>query len=243
MSISPIKINAWSQGLYEVSATKKECLGALRETEDGRKFRYAKAGDTLIVGGATYSAAATSNHVNQIQSSGAANSAGDMTVAVYVGDTAVTANQYDDGYLVVYQAGSGTAGYYYPIASHTVSAAGNEIVYVTLKEPLAKATYTDDYFSLFANPWSGIGNVTAIAVSWSGQAMAAATSGQYLWVQTGGFGVAFGGDTSAVGTVVCPSDDTYALETAAGYTGPFVGHVYSTAFASGYFTPVLLKYD
>jgi len=59
MSISPIKINAWSQGLYEVSATKKECLGALRETEDGRKFRYAKSGATLIVGGATYSAAAT----------------------------------------------------------------------------------------------------------------------------------------------------------------------------------------
>lgn len=243
MSISPIKINAWSQGLYEVSATKKECLGALRETEDGRKFRYAKAGDTLIVGGATYSAAATSNHVNQIQSSGAANAAGAIQVTVYVKGTAVTANQYDDGYLVVYRAGSGTAGYYYPIASHSTTATGSETITVTLKEPLVKATYTNDYFSLFANPWSGVGNVTDIAVSWSGQAMAAATSGQYLWVQTGGFGVAFGGDTSAVGMVVCPSDTTYALETAAGYTGPFVGHVYSTAFDSGYFTPVLLKYD
>jgi len=129
-----------------------------------------------------------------------------MTVAVYVGGTAVTANQYDDGYLVVYRAGSGTAGYYYPIASHSTTATGSETITVTLKEPLVKATYTNDYFSLFANPWSGIGNVTDIAVSWSGQAMAAATSGQYLWVQTGGFGVAFGGDTSAVGTVVCPSE-------------------------------------
>jgi len=243
MAINPIKINAWSQGLYEVSDTKKECLGALRETEDGRKFRYAMAGATLIPGGATYSPAATANHINQIQSSGAANEAGSTVVTVYVGATAVTANQYDDGYLVVYRAGSGTAGYYYPIASHSTTATGSTTITVVLKEPLVVKTYTNDYLSLYANPWSGIGNVTDIAVSWSGQAMTAATSGQYLWVQTGGFGVAFGGDTSAVGMVVCPSDTTYALETAAGYTGPFVGHAYASAFVSGYFTPVVLKYD
>jgi len=29
----------------------------------------------------------------------------------------------------------------------------------------------------------------------------------------------------------------------AGYTGPFVGHAYASAFVSGYFTPVVLKYD
>jgi hypothetical protein len=121
---APKKNTGWSQGLYSVSSTKKCTLGAIRETDDGRKFRYAKSAATLVVGGATYSPATDANFVAQIQTSGAANAKGATQVSVYVGGTAVTANMFDDGYLVVYRGGTTTAGYYYPIASHTVSAAG-----------------------------------------------------------------------------------------------------------------------
>ena len=239
----PVRINAWAQGLYDVSSTKLHTLGAIRETEDGRRFRYGKAGATMVAGGATQAAAATANHVAQQQTSGAANAAGATSVTVYVGATAVTANQYDDGYLVVYRAGSGTAGLYYPIASHTTSSAGSETITVTLKEPLKLATYTNDYFSLFCNPWSAVAVGTDVAVFPTGMAMYAASSGQYLWFQTGGFCTQKGGDTAAVGMMMTTGTTDYTTLTMAAYTSPQIGAIYSTAAVSGYFTPIFLTID
>ena len=239
----PVRINAWAQGLYDVSATKLHTLGAIRETEDGRRFRYGKAGATMVAGGATQAAAATANHIAQEQTSGAANAAGSTNVTVYVGATAVTANQYDDGYLVVYRAGSGTAGLYYPIASHTTTATGSTTITVTLKEPLKLATYTDDYFSLFCNPWSAVAIGTDVAVFPTGMAMCAASSGQYLWFQTGGFCVQKGGDTAAVGMMMTTGEDDYTTKTMAGYTSPQIGAIYSTAAVKGFFTPIFLTLD
>ena len=239
----PIKINAWAQGLYETSTTKKECLGAKRITEDGREFRYGKAGGALIAGGATFGVAVTANHVAQVQTSGAANAVGSTNVTVYVGETAVTANQYDDGYLLVHRTTSGTAGLYYPIASHTTSSAGSETITVTLKEPLKLATYTDDYFSLFCNPWSAVAVGTDVAVFPTGMAMYAASSGQYLWFQTGGFCTQKGGDTAAVGMMMTTGTTDYTTLTMAAYTSPQIGAIYSTAAVSGYFTPIFLTID
>ena len=239
----PVRINAWAQGLYDVSATKLHTLGAIRETEDGRRFRYGKAGATMVAGGATQAAAATADHIAQVQTSGAANAAGSTNVTVYVGATAVTANQYDDGYLVVYGAGSGTAGLYYPIASHTTTSTGLTTITVTLKEPLKLATYTDDYFSLFCNPWSAVAIGTDVAVFPTGMAMNAASSGQYLWFQTGGFCVQKGGDTAAVGMMMTTGTTDYTTLAMNGYTSPQIGAIYSTAAVTGYFTPIFLTID
>lgn len=236
----PIKINAWAQGLYETSTTKKECLGAKRITEDGREFRYCKAGGTLIPGGATYGPALTANHVAQIQTSGAANAVGATNVTVYVGATAVTANQYDDGYLLVYRTTSGTAGMMYPILSHTTSSAGSETITVTLKEPLEVATYTTCYLSLIPNPWSSCIAATDIATSYTGQAFVACASGSYCWVQTGGLGNTKGGDTATANYPIGPSDTDNCLEVASTQAGPVVGYAYGTALVVGYHTPVML---
>lgn len=243
MPTEPLQNNAWNQGLYEVSSTKKHTLGALRVTDDGRRFRYAKAAATLAFGGATQAAAATANHVAQIQTSGAASEVGATTVTVYVGATAVTANMYDDGYLVVYRAGSGTAGHYYPIESHTTTSGSAGTITVKIKEPLRVKVYTDDYLSLFANPWSALAIGTDVAVFPTGQAMYAATSGQYLWVQTGGFCVHKGGDTAAVGMKMTTGTSDYTTLTAAAYTSPTIGAVYATAAVSGYFGPIFMLLD
>jgi hypothetical protein len=239
----PIRINAWAQGLYEVSATKLHTLGAIRETEDGRRFRYGKAGAVMVAGGSTQAAAATAAHVGQVQTSGAANAAGSTNVTVYVGAAAVTANQYDDGYLVVYDAVSGTAGLYYPIASHTTTTTGSTTITVTLKEPLKNKIYTDDSLSLFCNPWSAVAIGTDIAVFPTGMAMAAATSGQYLWFQTGGFCVQKGGDTAAVGMMMNTGTTDYTTLTKAAYTSPQIGAIYSTVAVSGKFTPIFMTLD
>ena len=236
----PIKINAWAQGLYETSTTKKECLGAKRITEDGREFRYCKAGGTLIPGGATYGPALTAHHVAQVQTFGAANAVGATNVTVYVGGTAVTANQYDDGYLLVYRTTSGTAGMMYPILSHTTSSAGSETITVTLKEPLEVATYTTCYLSLIPNPWSSCIAAAAIATSYTGQAFVACASGSYCWVQTGGLGNTKGGDTATANYPIGPSNTESCLQVASTQAGPVVGYAYGTALVKGYHTPVML---
>ena len=235
----PIKINAWAQGLYETSTTKKECLGAKRITEDGREFRYGKAGGGLIAGGATFGVAVTANHVAQIQTSGAANAVGSTNVTVYVGATAVTANQYDDGYLVVYRTASGTAGMMYPISSHTTSA-GSETITVTLKEPLEVATYTTCYLSLIPNPYSSVVAATDIATSYTGQAFVSCASGSYCWIQTAGLSNTKGGDTATANYPIGPSDTESCLEVASTQAGPVVGYAYGTALVQDYHTPVML---
>jgi hypothetical protein len=235
----PIKINAWAQGLYETSTTKKECLGAKRITEDGREFRYGKAGGGLIAGGATFGVAVTANHVAQVQTLGAANAVGSTNVTVYVGATAVTANQYDDGYLLVYRTTSGTAGMMYPISSHTTSA-GSGTITVTLKEPLEVATYTTCYLSLIPNPYSSVVAATDIATSYTGQAFVSCASGSYCWIQTAGLSNTKGGDTATANYPIGPSDTESCLEVASTQAGPVVGYAYGTALVQDYHTPVML---
>jgi hypothetical protein len=48
--MKPLKTQGFAQRLYEQSSTKRETLGRLRFTDDGRAFRYAKAGGTIAAG-------------------------------------------------------------------------------------------------------------------------------------------------------------------------------------------------
>lgn len=240
MATNPFKNAGWAQDLYAVSTTKMETLGALRITEDGRIFRYGLAAGTLVAGGACFGAADVDNHVAVVQT-GYTNALGATDVTVLVGATAVTAGQYDDGYLVMYRGAAGTAGLYYPIASHGVSAAGSETITVRVKHGLIKATLATDYFSLYANPWKAVVASTDIATNWVGQAFCGMTSGQYGWFQTGGWGVALGGDTATMGYPVGPSDTESALEIASEtQAGMIVGYAYGGNLVSGYYTGVML---
>jgi hypothetical protein len=74
-------------------------------------------------------------------------------------------------------------------------------------------------------------------------AMYAASSGQYLWFQTGGFCTQKGGDTAAVGMMMTTGTTDYTTLTMAAYTSPQIGAIYSTAAVSGYFTPIFLTID
>lgn len=237
--------SGFAQDIYKVSGTKTKgiMLGQLRILADGRKFRYGKAGGTLVAGGMCAMAAATANHTAQLQTSGAANAVGSTVVSVYVGATAVTANMYDDGFLQVYDGTAGTTGFQYRIKSHTTSSAGSEIIYVSLAEPILVATLTTDTFSLMPNPWSGIAHTTTKESGAAGIAMRAASSGQYLWFQTGGQAICKAEGTAAVGSAIGISDTTQEIELAAAYTDPIVGFVYGLANAAGKWSPVFLTID
>jgi len=73
--------------------------------------------------------------------------------------------------------------------------------------------------------------------------MAAATSDEYFWCQTGGFCTQKGGDTAAVGMMMTTGTVNYTTLTMAGYTSPQIGAIYSTAAVSGYFTPIFMTLD
>jgi len=236
---NPFKTQGWNQGLYEQSATKKETLGALRFTADGRSFRYARASGALAAGKACIMAPAIANHIKQANT-GYTMSVGDMSVNVLIGATALTANQYDDGYLQIYDGAAGAVGQQMMISSHGVSAAGSEAVSLNLAEPVRAAVIATDSFALIPNPWSVVSNTTALANGFAGIAVIAVTTLYYCWLQTGGVGCVLNQANTALGSNINLSATAGALETSAGYTSPFIGNTIGFANVSAKYNPIFL---
>jgi hypothetical protein len=214
----PLRTQGFSQGLLEQSSTKKEVLGRLQFTDDGRAFRYALAGGTLTAGKACIMSVGVPNHIKVAQTAYGF-SAGATSVSVLVGATAVTANQYDDGYLQVYDGTAPAKGQNLLIASHSASAAGSEAITVRLKEPAIAAVIATDSISLVKNPWNGVTHAAVLANGWAGIAPINVTSGYYFWIQTGGVANVLMHDTSALGSLMTFSaTDSGGLDVAAAWT-------------------------
>lgn len=233
------KLSGFTQGLYDVSSTKKERFGALRETEDGRTFRYAKAGGTLVAGKNTYGAVGVANHIKQANT-GYTMAVGATSVQVLVGATAVTANQYDDGYLQIYDGTAGTVGTQYLINSHTTSSAGSEAITLFLAEPIRVAVIATDTFSLVPHPYSSVIQQDTLAYQATGIPVTAVTSAYYCWIQTGGLGCSLNQANTALGSVITASTTSGATQTAAGYTSMFMGVTTSFANVTTKYNPVWL---
>ena len=99
MRDAPIKTSAYQQGIAAVSTVIKERLGTLRILEDGRKFRYAKAGTALAAGQMTRVAAIPADHIDASISS--TNSSGTQVEVTVAAGTALAADDLAGGYLQV----------------------------------------------------------------------------------------------------------------------------------------------
>jgi hypothetical protein len=235
-----MKTTGFAQSLYEISSTQKEILGMLRIEPDGRKFRYSKAGEALAVGKMSYMAEATANHINK--SVAAAVAIGDVEVQVTVGATAVTADQYKDGYL---QVNDGTGeGHSYGIDSNTACDASGTTV-VTLKDPVQVALVASatSEVSLIPNPWSSVTQSTTEESGSAGIPLKAITDAYYFWSQTGGVGICLGSDTSALGVMMSHDATEGAIAAAADYVKGYIGDTIITAQISGEYKPIMLKID
>lgn len=237
MAINPINVTAYAQGLYEVSNVKKQCLGTIRETEDGRMFRYAKAGATITPGMALMQDDLDNGFKAQVQTDATASGATRVTVKV---DKDVTANMFDDGYLIVNdKASNNVMGLSYPIASHSVrTGAGN--ITVILKTPLIKPIEVSDKLTIIPNPWNGVKHTSAAAKSWVGQCFVGADNGQYVWVQTGGIGVKIDVAATTITCAVGPTSTEGKLGKASAQDNPVVGYAYGTTGDEGKATPIML---
>jgi hypothetical protein len=132
--IGPIKTQGWNQGIYAQSVTQKENLNAVRYTDDGRCFAYARAG-AVALGAAklTQNSIVDTNARNVALSAAQSAAIGDMSVTVTFGG-AVTADYYKDGWFHINDATG--EGHIYRIRGH---AAGTASVVLYLYDPIRVA--------------------------------------------------------------------------------------------------------
>lgn len=144
------------QQLNQTSVGSQHVLGTCWMTEDGSDYVYSKAGAVALLSGRlVMSPAAIANHGG----TGLALSehvAGDQDITVTLGATAVTANQYANGKLVIVNdSGSiALAGATFTIDGHPAADASATVV-VRLKEPLTEPIDANSTGSLILNKQAG----------------------------------------------------------------------------------------
>jgi len=181
-----------SYDLRAVSADKQDELGAEGRTEDARIFRYAQIGSTQVNAGLCVcspipyvSVTKTVPVVTAVTASVNAN-----TVTITAGATAITQDQFVDGFFTV--VGGTGKGCAYRIKGNTVGLANGSCTFY-LAEPLYQSVDTTSKVVLQVNPWSGLTTQVGAGSSSDNPRVAGVTTtvvpaNYYCWVQTNGMG-------------------------------------------------------
>lgn len=191
---------ALSKPFYTSSADPLHAVGSLGMADDGRWYRYAKAGATLVAGNVLQGPPIIANH---LATTATATAAGATSLVFTPAGTGAAANYYADGFLNV--SDSAGAGYTYGVAGHGLITSSVAFT-LTLKsdDPIQVALTTGSRLGLVANKYNGVIQfpVTTATGAVVGVAPYIITSGQYGWVQTKGpCGVLISG-TPALGAIV-----------------------------------------
>lgn len=203
------------QGPYVAGDTIQQMkLGSKFVDQSGNAYRYCLVGASALVPGKLYqSPVEITNHENLAP---AAAAIGATQVTVTLGATAVTANQYAEGYLVITVTPG--QGYRYQIASHPAAALSTTCV-LTLVDPIQVALTTSSRADLVSSPYSNviINPTTATGVV-AGAAVYPTAAAAYGFLQTGGVTCLLVDDqTVVVGTNVAASNQAAgAIEPATG---------------------------
>lgn len=209
------------QGIYEESSTQKAPLGTPLVLSDGRVFNYAEnAAVALTAGRLIQQGAAIANH-GGTGLAAATVTAGNRVVAVDLGATLLTENQYAEGYLVSVD---DTANPPVPdlvtmkVSGHPAADATATAVAITLGDAMVgSGIEAADQVSLIYNQYdqciATAGVPTAALV---GVTLFDIQADFFFWVQTKGVcGVLSDGGSLQLGDPVVISDDT------AGAVGPY----------------------
>lgn len=189
------------QTLFSSVATALHSLGEIVNTNDGRSFRYAKAGGTaLAVGKLQQSQAETTAHQNLTSAAAAIGATETITSAI-----TVTANQYAGGYLLVTVTPG--EGYQYKIKGH--AAVTSAAVTLTLDDSIQVALTTSSRYDLVANPYSAvIVNPATASSAPVGVAVYPVVASEFGWLQVKGVANILSDAGSTVGTNVSASNAT-----------------------------------
>ena len=132
-------ITTLKQDLFNESQYPLHRLGQLAVDEYGSKFRYVKAGGVALAAGHLLQEPAEVTNFRSMAVDTAA-AIGDTVVSVTLGGTAVTANLFDEGELVV-ESSTGL-GQWFRIRSHEVQTSTTGSCNFTLDRPLKVALAT-----------------------------------------------------------------------------------------------------
>ena len=195
--MSDLNVQGFLQALHATSVTAKHRLGTKRITDDGRTFRYAKAGAVALdPSKCGIGLQDTDNHVDIAMAKAAA--VGAMQVTVTLGATLATVDQYRDGLLVVTD-GTGE-GYSYQIDSNPACDSAGDMV-ITLKDTIRSALATSGTtVTLYPSFYNGVVLSTTEENIVVGVPLVSVAIGSYYWSQTGGLGVCWCGGTAGAGS-------------------------------------------
>ncbi len=210
---SPLALQA--NGVFQSStdASLLTLCGTRWDLADGREIRLGQAGAaTTVAAGVLYQTAAMiANHQNLAVTAFQAYSANGNVpakVTATLGGTAVTANQYAGGYLVVNDAvGEGQT---LRIASNTAQANASGSVVITLEDGPNTALTTASEVSLVPQSCTGIIiNPTAATGELAGAGIYPIAASTFGWFATKGVWSVLNGDANlTAGSAISPSNAT-----------------------------------
>lgn len=191
------------QNLFTSSSYKAHQLGEIVFSNDGRAFRYAKAGGTALVQGKLQQASAEVTANQNLTAVAAA--VGDTTL-VSTSTVTVTANQYAEGWAMITVTPG--EGYQYKIKNHAAFTAAAP-TFVLEDAIQITALTTGSRIDLVANPYSAvIVNPTTATSAPVGVAVYPVAASEFGWLQVAGVANVLADGTVTVGTAVDASNGT-----------------------------------
>lgn len=236
----PFKKAGFRQPLFAQSATAKEKIGRVRVTDNGRVFRYSKAGSSALAAGKLNVAVAIAANVTN-QGATAAVAIGTRNLTFTAGGAVTYALDYfKGGYLQVNDATG--EGHQYEIEGSSAVTAGTTI-YITLAEPIRVALVaTTSELTLVHNPCMAVAESATQGSVPVGIPPIAVSASYYFWNQCWGPAIALMVGTPAIGsrlTIGSPAGSLKVQATA--YVQPHVAEVGATAGVNTEYKPVNLK--
>jgi len=171
------------QSIYNSSQVQLADLGARMVVGD-RVFRYAQLGGIASTPGDVLQTAL----LPRIPTTGGGTSpAGGRQFVFFNTGSASTLDQYAEGTLHCVSGTAANMGQMYRIRSHASTADGANMT-LTLYDPLLTTENVTDLWAIYRNPYKLVTQVTAGlgAVPIAGVLVCAATTNDYVWIQTWG---------------------------------------------------------
>ena len=172
------------QGLYDESQYQNHRLGELYVDPWGRKFRYVQAGAVALATGHLLQEAAEDTNFRSMVAQ-AAVAINDTMIQVTLGGTAVTANQFEGGDLVV-ESSTGL-GQAFKIVRHDVQTSTTGTCKFYVDRAVKVALTTSSQVSVRKNSYDGVIDFPVTPTGAPvGVALYAMTIAYYGWIQSGG---------------------------------------------------------
>ena len=245
MALGAKKLRGWRQGLHATSSTRKEVIGTLRETHDGRKFRYARAGSSdLTAGKMGVAPTLNASLVNQTMAEAVDVGVKVLTLTITAPGTAIAEDYFKGGFFQIND-GDGE-GIQYPILSSSAVAASGTSITITLENGIVTALTTSSEFTLVPSPWMAVTESTTEESLPVGVAPVDVTANYYYWAQTGGVCCSLAAGSHGVGGMLTLASTAGALAEVSSTFDPdqpICGTAWGTAGVSGEYKPVYLKID